>query len=48
MLWPHKTAAHLAALANTNERTAARWISGEHDPPVLVAFAVAMEMFKRE
>jgi hypothetical protein len=48
VLWPFKTAAHLAAIANTNERTAARWLSGEHDPPVLVAFAVAMEMFKRE
>lgn len=52
--WPHKTAANLAAFANahgfknTAERTAARWLSGEHDPPVLLAFAFALELFRRD
>lgn len=52
--WPHKTAANLAAFANqhgfknTSERTAARWLSGEHDPPLLLAFAFALEMYRRE
>lgn len=51
--WPRKTAENLAAYAvehgvTCTERTAARWLSGEFDPPVLVAFAFAMDMFKRE
>jgi len=48
ILWPNKTAENLAALSGHSPRTTARWLSGEHDPPVLVAFAIAMEMFRRD
>jgi hypothetical protein len=48
VLWPHKTAAHLATIAGTNERTASRWLAGEFEPPVVVLIAVIQEMFKRE
>lgn len=49
LLWPHKTAAHLAAIAgNRDERTAKRWLAGEYDPPVVVVLAVLSEMFRRE
>jgi hypothetical protein len=52
--WPLKTAANLAAFANQlglkscTERTAARWLSGEHDVPLIVAFAFAEDMVKRK
>jgi hypothetical protein len=45
LLWPHKTAAHLAAIAKSNERTAARWLSGEFDPPISVVLAMNHEIF---
>ena len=51
--WPLKTAANLAAFANQlglkscTERTAARWLSGEHDVPLIVAFAFAEDMVVR-
>lgn len=45
VLWPFKTAAHLAAIAKTNERTAARWLSGEFDPPNCVVLAMMNEIF---
>lgn len=45
VLWPFKTAAHLASIAKTNERTAARWLSGEFEPPVCVVLAVVNEIF---
>jgi hypothetical protein len=48
LLWPHKTAANLAAIANTNERTAWRWLSGEYEPPAVVIAAVIVEITKRE
>ena len=44
-LWPHKTAAHLASIAGTNERTAARWLSGEFEPQICVVLAVNEEIF---
>jgi hypothetical protein len=47
-LWPLKTAAHLAAIANSNERTAARWLSGEFDPPNTVMAVLIAELFKRK
>lgn len=47
VLWPFKTAAHLASIADTNERTAARWLSGEFEPPVCVVVAVVQEIFGR-
>lgn len=44
-LWPFKTAAHVAAIAKTNERTAARWLSGEFSPPFSVIEATMHEIF---
>ena len=46
VLWPFKTAAQLAAIANTNERTAARWLSGEFEPPICIVLAVVNEIFE--
>lgn len=45
--WPTKTAAHIAAIANTNERTAARWLAGEFEPPAIVIAAIIVEITKR-
>jgi hypothetical protein len=47
LLWPHKTAAHLAAIAGRDERTAKRWLSGEYEPPAIVIAAVIVEITKR-
>jgi hypothetical protein len=47
-LWPLKTAAHLAAIANSNERTAARWLSGEFDPPNAVMAVLIAKLFERK
>lgn len=48
LLWPEKTAAHLAAISGREDRTAKRWLTGEYEPPVSVVLAVMQEMFKRE
>ena len=49
LLWPHKTAAHVAAIAGRDERTAKRWLSGEFDPPMIVVVATMEAIFvKRE
>lgn len=48
LLWPNKTAAQLAVLANSNERTAWRWLSGEYEPPAVIIAAVIVEITKRE
>lgn len=47
VLWPQKTAAQLAVIASTNERTAARWLSGEFEPPAIVIAAIIVEITKR-
>jgi hypothetical protein len=47
-LWPLKTAAHIAAIAGRDERTAARWLSGEFEPPNIVIAAVIVEITKRD
>lgn len=47
-LWPHKTAAHLAAIGRKDERTAKRWLAGEFEPPAVVFAAMLTEMLKRE
>lgn len=41
----YKTAAHLAVIGKSNERTAARWLSGEFDPPISVVLAMNHEIF---
>lgn len=48
LLWPIKTAAQLAAMADTNERTAWRWLSGEYEPPAIIIAAIIVEITKRE
>ena len=46
ILWPAKTAAHIAAIAGRDERTAKRWLSGEFEPPISVVLAVVNETFR--
>lgn len=48
VLWPFKTAAHVASIASCDERTAKRWLSGEFEPPVSVVLAVMDETFKAQ
>ena len=40
VIWPRNTAAHLASIARKDVRTAARWISGEVQPPPIVYSAI--------
>ncbi len=47
-LWPFKTAAQIAAIAGRDERTAARWLSGEFEPPGIVYAAILQEITRRE
>lgn len=48
VLWPVKTAACLASIAKTDERTAKRWLRGEHEPPLSVVLAVVHEMLREQ
>lgn len=48
VLWPEKTAAHVASIAGADERTAKRWLAGEFEPPAIVIAAVIVEITKRE
>tara|TARA_R110000868_G_scaffold405245_2_gene684493 strand:- start:122 stop:415 length:294 start_codon:yes stop_codon:yes gene_type:complete len=48
VLWPNKTALCLADIARTNERTAKRWLRGEHEPPLSVVLAVIHEMLREQ
>lgn len=48
VLWPFKTAAHIAAIAGRDQRTAERWLSGEFEPPAIVIAAVIVEITKAE
>lgn len=45
LLWPFKTAAHLASISSRDERSAARWLSGETEPPNSVVVATIQEIF---
>ena len=47
VLWPFKTAAHIASIAGKDERTAARWLSGEFEPPGIIIAAIIVEITKR-
>lgn len=47
VLWPFKTAACLASIAGKDERTAARWLSGEFEPPGVIIAAIVLEITKR-
>lgn len=47
-IWPFKTAAELAAIANVEERTAKRWLTGEFEPPGIIIAAVLVEITKRK
>lgn len=48
VLWPQKTAAELAHIAKTDERTAKRWLRGENEPPLSVVLAVIHEMLREQ
>jgi hypothetical protein len=47
LLWPEKTAAHLASIAGKDERTAKRWLAGDYEPPAIVIAAIIVEITKR-
>lgn len=47
-LWPINTAAYIAAIAKRDERTGARWLSGEFEPPGIVLAAILIEITTRE
>lgn len=47
VLWPFKTAIHIAAIAGVEERTAKRWLAGEFEPPAIVIAAIIVEITKR-
>lgn len=47
LIWPEKTAANLAAIADRDERTAKRWLAGEFEPPIVVALYVFGRIFGR-
>lgn len=47
-LWPLNTAATIAAIAGKDERTGARWLSGEFEPPGIVLAKIMVEITKRE
>lgn len=47
VLWPHKTAAHVAAIADCDERTAKRYLAGEFEPPLRVVLAMVDETFRK-
>jgi hypothetical protein len=46
LLWPRNTAANLAAIGKTDERTGKRWLRGEHEPPISVVIACIQEMLR--
>lgn len=48
VLWPFKTAAHIAAIAGVEERTAKRWLAGEFEPPICVVLAAMDETFRTQ
>lgn len=47
-LWPLNTAATIAAIAGKDERTGARWLSGEFEPPGIVLAAILTEITERK
>lgn len=48
VLWPRKTAEHIAAAAGVNVRTAERWLAGKQRPDIKLAAPMFEEMFPRE
>jgi hypothetical protein len=48
LLWPLKTAAHIASIAGVDERTAKRWLAGEYEPPLVVVLATVNEIFRKQ
>lgn len=47
-IWPLKTAAHVATIAKTSERHAARMLAGEFEPPASVLAALIVEITRRD
>jgi hypothetical protein len=48
IVWPFKTAYVLAELGKTSQRSAERWLSGEHEPPAGIVAHMLVEILKRE
>jgi hypothetical protein len=48
LAWPFKTAAHVATIAKTSERHAARMLTGEFEPPASVIAALIVEITRRD
>lgn len=46
-LWPLNTAATIASIAGKDERTGARWLSGEFEPPGIVLAAILTAITER-
>lgn len=46
--WPRKTAAHVGAMAEIDERTAKRWLAGEFQASAAFMMLMYAEMLKRE
>lgn len=47
VLWPFKTAAHVASIINGTERHASRILAGEFEAPGLLIAAIVVEITKR-
>lgn len=43
-IWPHKTAAHLAAAAHVSERAAEYWLAGQREPSARAIRAIVDEI----
>jgi hypothetical protein len=48
VIWPNKTAEHLAAIAGTDRRSGTRWLSGQYEPPGCVIAAIITAITKRD
>lgn len=48
LLWPKKTASHLASITGKDERTGKRYLEGQNEPPGAIVAAIVAELFKRE
>lgn len=47
VLWPFKTAAHVATIIDSSERHASRILSGEFEAPGLLISAIVVEITRR-
>jgi hypothetical protein len=47
LIWPIRAAERMAEIAYVDARTAARWLSGEFEPPGIVLAAILTEITRR-